>query len=92
LDASSGSISKYAVPAQMAVTLGEPTTKQLAFAKAASSQYQAEECYRYYASALRQCSLSDKKCLKKLRPTQKQCTALAESTFYLIQDFNRPDL
>jgi len=88
LDGASGSIAKYAVPAQMAVTLsdGEPSAQQLAFSKAATSQFQAEECYRYYAAGLRYCSLNDKKCLKILQPVRMQCSGFAETSFRLVQD------
>jgi len=89
LDATPASISKYAVPAQLAVALmEEPSGKQLAFAKAATAQFQAEECYRYLAATLRACPLNDKKCLRELSPTRAQCATFAETSFHLVNDFN----
>jgi len=93
LDATPASIAKYAIPSQLAIAINEESSaKQIAFAKAATAQFQAEECYRYLAATLRACPLSDRKCLRELRPTRGQCATFAETSFYLINDLKNQQL
>jgi len=81
-------VAKYAVPSQLALASidGEPTPQQFVLAKAASSQYQAEECYRYYMSALRSCDLKDKKCLKLFAAIQTNCGDFAKDSYNLLKE------
>jgi len=82
------SIANYAVPAQLALSSveGDPNPQHLSLAKAAASQFQAEECYRYYISALHLCSLKDKKCVNKLTSVQSKCSKFAEDAYNHLVD------
>jgi len=89
LEGASDSIAKYAVPAQFAMSETPidpnqaPSTRTI-LSKASGAQYQAEQCYRYYASLINSCDGKDKKCFRSYGNVRDQCYHFAKEAHELI--------
>jgi len=57
----------------------------VSLAQAAYSQYQAEECYRFYVNALKNCNLKDAKCIKAYRGLEGECAYFAKNAYDLLK-------